>query len=126
MKTMYLLTYFLIIAVLHHSQACVICSKAKRDTGCDGSVELVSTDHTYTATVYSNKLRARRVKRRKIKLKHPETQDLLPFDAVTLTGNCCWRVSNAFLGGQSTTMNAIGSYQTGWVVRAVELLDECN
>ena len=85
-----------------------------------------SSEHTYTRTISSKKLEANGIKKRRIRSNHPETKELLKFEIVTVTGTCCWKGWNAYVGGQSTSMGSVGTWETGWPVRSVELFGSCD
>ena len=59
-------------------------------------------------------------------MKDPQTERRLNFDAVTVTGNCCWNVWNSFVGGQPMSLSTVGRHQPGWFIRAVELRKNCE
>ena len=71
-------------------------------------------------------MKERKRKRRSIKLKHPETKKLYKFEAVTLTGNCCWKVWSSYRSGTPYNMVGPDNYYPGWAIRAVELLEDCE
>ena len=68
----------------------------------------------------------RKRKKRKINLKHPTTKKLYKFVYATLTGNCCWKSWSKYRGGQPYDMVTPDSYQPGWAIRSVELLEHCE
>jgi hypothetical protein len=87
-------------------------------------VVLSSSEHSYTIATYSNNLRKRKRTKRKIKAR--KNGHLLPFDAITFTGNCCWKVRDKFTAGQSFVVPGVGTHHPGWLIRAVQLVDNCN
>ena len=85
-----------------------------------------SSEHTHTKIISSKKLEAKGIKRRKIKLNHPENEGLLKFELATVTGTCCWKVWSAFVNGQSTGMGSVGTCESRWPIRSVELFGNCD
>ena len=62
----------------------------------------------------------------RIKEKHPETKALINFDQATAEGKCCWLLWNRNLGGISYPISSAGTFQPGWRIAAVEMLEDCN
>ena len=91
---------------------------------CVGKVVLESLHHNYKIVVHSNNLRKR--KRTKRKIKAAKNGHLIKFDVATITGNCCWKVRDKFISGQSFQMLDVGSYIPGWPIRAVKLVKRYN
>ena len=85
---------------------------------------LSSLHHNYKIVVHSNNLR--KWKRTKRKIKATKNGHLIKFEVVTFTGNCCWKVRDKFINGQSFQMPGVGTYIPGWPIRAVKLVKRCN
>ena len=73
--------------------------------------------------IHSSALANRRRKRKKIKMRNSD--GLVPFEIVTITGTSCWKVWNKYRGGTPMTLRAVGEIEPGWIIRAVELMDSC-
>ena len=67
----------------------------------------------------------RHTKRNKKKLKkYYSSND--PFDLATVEGNCCWKVWSRYRSGQGLGMGTAQTYQPGWNILSVQLVEGCN
>ena len=88
-----------------------------------------STDHSYTLTTKSKGLRNNNRTGRKVKPKHPDKKDeILQFNTLKATGNCCWKVWSGFksLSGQSLALHGVGTQILEWNIHYVELNENCE
>ena len=67
-----------------------------------------------------------RRKRKKIKRFHKDTSQLIRFEKAKLQGNCCWRIWNRYKRGESNILSTPGTFEPGWRIAAVELMEDCS
>ena len=94
-------------------------------TECDGSLTLLSENGREKFIVVRSAQFERR-KRMKIKIFDRDTEELIRFEKATIIGNCCWKVWNKYRSGESIPLTQTGTFEPGWAIRAVELLDSCH
>ena len=94
-------------------------------TECDGSLTLLSENGREKFIVVSS-VHFERRKRMKIKIFDKDTKKLIRFEKAALIGNCCWKVWNKYRSGESILLTQTETFEPGWAIRAVELLDSCN
>ena len=96
-------------------------------TECDGSLTLLSENEPEKVVELGVRpIHFEGRKRRKIKRFHEDTKQLIRFEKATMIGNCCWKVWNKYRSGESFPLIDTGTFEPGWAIRAVELLDSCN
>ena len=94
-------------------------------TECDGSLTLLS-ENGREKFIAANSVHFDRRKRMKIKIFDKDTKKLIRFEKAALIGNCCWKVWNKYRSGESIPLTQTETFEPGWAIRAVELLDSCN
>ena len=48
------------------------------------------------------------------------------FEKAELRGNCCWKIWNRCRGGESVQLSQAGTFEPGWRIASVELLENCG
>ena len=73
-------------------------------------------------------MQTRRTKRVKVKPKDPKTNEnlKLKFEVITMTGRCCWKVWDSYLGGNTFDIEIPGQHRPGWWIRAIQLVANCD
>ena len=96
--------------------------------GCSGALTLSTngSSPTISVKINSHKIKQKKIKRKSIKVRHPETKKLIKFEHAKLIGNCCWKLWDHYRGGQPYDISRADTYQPGWTIRAVELVEICD
>ena len=90
---------------------------------CNGRLKLFSSEHNQGMYIQPDELR--NTKRNKKKLKEYYSSNE-PFDLARLEGNCCWKVWSRYRSGQSFGMGTAQTYQPGWNILSVQLVESCD
>ena len=94
---------------------------------CDGSLTLLAetnSENPVELEVRSDQFERR--KRKKIKKFYKNTKKLIRFEKAALRGNCCWKIWNRYRSGESVQLSQAGTFEPGWRIASVELLENCE
>ena len=94
---------------------------------CDGALTLLAeTDSENPVELEVRPDQFERRKRRKIKKFYKDTKKLIRFEKAELRGNCCWKIWNRYRMGESVQLSQAGTFEPGWRISSVELLENCG
>ena len=90
---------------------------------CNGRLQLFSSEHNQGMYIQPADLRNTKRNKKKLKKYYSSNE---PFDLARLEGNCCWKVWSRYRSGQSFGMGTAKTYQPGWNILSVQLVESCN
>jgi hypothetical protein len=119
---------FFISGIIYEAETEVLITQEHYQECSGGNITLFSLEHDHSVNIPYDYIVNRRRKKRSIKLKNPDNQnEVLKLEVATLTGSCCWKLRDKTKGGYNPPyhMSIPGTFQPGWPIKAVYLLDGC-
>ena len=62
-----------------------------------------------------------------VTVRYPDNNEgeLLKFEVAQMTGGCCWKIRDSYKKGKDKHLPEPRSYEPGWPIKSVQLLEEC-
>ena len=90
---------------------------------CTGRLTLFSSEHNQGMYIQPDELRNTIRNKKKLKEYYSSNE---PFDLARFEGNCCWKVWSRYRYGQGFGMGTAQTYQPGWNILSVQLVESCD